>query len=232
MSEKSQAIAPGVYSLSGSAVNLFVLDDAESGVTIIDAGMPGSTKHILALLHAIGRTPDDVNHILITHADLDHVGSLHGLVKATGAPVYASAPSAQYMQKRQTPPHLKMPFRAITAVMNLFLARALTADHIVSGDQVLDIAGGIRVIDTPGHTPDHVSFFWERERVLFVGDLLRNFGGLTPSPPNITWDMEQVRASTQKIAALDPAVMVFGHGETWTAETDPDGIKNLLVSME
>ena len=47
MSEKPLAIVPGLYSLSGG-VNLFVLDDADSGVTIIDAGMPGSTKRVLA----------------------------------------------------------------------------------------------------------------------------------------------------------------------------------------
>ena len=82
MTEKPQAIAPGVYCLSGSAVNLFVMDDAESGVTLVDAGMPGSTKRVLALLQAIGRTPVDVKHILITHADMDHVGgSPAGLVQ-------------------------------------------------------------------------------------------------------------------------------------------------------
>ncbi|MBN1565436.1 MAG: MBL fold metallo-hydrolase [Anaerolineae bacterium] len=230
MTEQPQAIVPGLYSLAG-AVNLFVLDDAESGVTIIDAGMPGSTKRVLALLAAIGRTPQDVQQILITHADLDHVGSLKGLVKATGAPVFASKQAAHYIQKRQSPPHLGFPFKAITGVMNFFLARAVPVDQIVTNDQMLPIAGGIRVINTPGHTPDHVSFFWERERVLLVGDLLRNFGGLTFSPPSITWDMESVHSSTRRVLELDPVVMVFGHGETWTKDSDPDGIKNLLASV-
>ena len=107
-----------------------------------------------------------------------------------------------------------MPFKLFAAATNKLFARAITVDHIVSGDQVLSIAGGIRVIDTPGHTPDHVSFFWEAARVLFVGDLLRNFGGLTVSPPNITWVMDQVRASAKKLSALDPVVMCIGHGNT------------------
>jgi glyoxylase-like metal-dependent hydrolase (beta-lactamase superfamily II) len=124
-----------------------------------------------------------------------------------------------------------MPFRAFAGIMNFLAMRATPVDHIITGDQVLDIAGGIRVIDTPGHTDDHVSFFWERERVLFVGDLLRNLDGLAPSSPSITWDMEHVKASARKLPPLDPAVMVFGHGETWTKESDPDGIKNLVKSL-
>lgn len=224
----TQAIAPGVYCLSGKAVNLFVLDDAESGVTLVDTGMPGATNRVLTLLRVMGRTPQDVKHILITHADLDHVGSLRGLVKATGASVYASAQTAHYLQKRRSPPHLKMPYKAITAMLDLLFMRANTVDHTVTGDQVLDIAGGIRVIETSGHTPDHVSYFWERERMLFVGDLLRNVNGLALTSPSVTWDMEQARTSARKIPALDPAVMCFGHGDTWTAEDDPDWITHLL----
>jgi glyoxylase-like metal-dependent hydrolase (beta-lactamase superfamily II) len=227
MSEKSQAVAPGVYGIVGSAVNVYVLDDAESGVTIIDTGMPGTIQRIWDLLQDIGRQPDDVEHILITHADLDHVGSLSRLVKATGAPVYASAEAAQYIQKRRSPPHLKMPSKMFAGIINFLVQRAVPVDYMVTDDQVLDIAGGIRVIATPGHTPDHVSFFWERERVLFVGDLIRNVDGLSLTPPRITWNMNEARASVEKVRALDPAVMCFGHGEVWSAERDPDGIKDL-----
>ncbi len=125
-----------------------------------------------------------------------------------------------------------MPFKAFSAVVGRLSLRTVTVDHIVAGDQVLDIAGGIRVIETPGHTPDHVSFFWERERVLFVGDLLRNLGKLSLTPAKITWSMDHARASAQKLPPLNPAVMCFGHGEPWMAESNPDGIKTLLTSLD
>ncbi|MBN1681774.1 MAG: MBL fold metallo-hydrolase [Anaerolineae bacterium] len=182
MSEAPRSYAPGVYGLVGGAVNLYVLDD-EAGVTIIDAGLPGSTKRIVDLLRAIGRSPSDVKHILVTHADIDHVGSLRPLVKATGAPVYASAETQRYIKRRGVPPHVRFPLSLVSRVMVLVIGGGIKDGQVVAGGDRLDIAGGIRVIATPGHTPDHVSYFWERERVLFAGDLLKHGQRAYPVTP-------------------------------------------------
>jgi glyoxylase-like metal-dependent hydrolase (beta-lactamase superfamily II) len=229
--EKPQALAPGLYGLM-EGVNVFVLDDPTSGLTVIDAGMPGTARRILKLVQEIGRAPQDVRHILITHADTDHVGGLSPLVKATSAAVYASPEANQYIQRRCSPPHLRMPFRAFAATLNLLLRRAVPVEHPVSDGERLDIAGGIRVITTPGHTPDHVCYYWEREGVLFAGDLLNNRTRLSLTPAALTWDKMAARQSARKVLALEPAVICPGHGAIWRAAEDPDRIKPLLVSLD
>jgi len=227
-----EAYAPGVYGLVGAAVNIFVLDDAESGLTLIDAGLPGSSRRLLELVQELGHSPQDVRQILITHADTDHVGGLKALVDATGAAVYASAEAAGYIQRRTSPPHLRMPARLFAAVLNRFLRRAVTVSRRVSDGETLPFAGGILVIVTPGHTPDHVCYYWERGRVLFAGDLLNNRSGLSLTPDAITWDMAAARASARRVLQLDPAGICMGHGEIWRTADDPDQVKTLLASLE
>ncbi len=230
MSEQPQAYAPGLYGLLG-AVNVFVVDGGESGVTIVDAGLPGSTKRILKLVEALGRTPHDVRHILITHTDFDHIGGLKALVKATGAAVYASAGSVGYIRRRGNPVHIKPPMSLLTTTLSYLFRAPVEAGQVVEDGQVLPLAGGIRVIRTPGHTSEHTAYFWERERVLFAGDLLNMQHGLSLSPLRITLDVAQIKHSAQAALALDPAVICVGHGPVWQAASDPGGIKTLLAAL-
>ncbi|NLX11272.1 MAG: MBL fold metallo-hydrolase [Chloroflexi bacterium] len=232
MSEKPQSYAPGLYGVIGPGVNIYVLDDGDAGLTVVDAGMPGSTDSVLDLIRALGRAPSDVKHILITHADLDHIGGLKALVEATGAPVVASAASAPYIRSRKTPPHMPFPLSIFTSVATRFMRKPAPVDQIVSDGERLAIAGGIRVIATPGHTPDHVSFYWERENVLLAGDLLNNRSGLALTPQRITHDQDAARASARKALALQPAVIACGHGPVWLAAQNPGGIEALLASFE
>jgi glyoxylase-like metal-dependent hydrolase (beta-lactamase superfamily II) len=227
-----EAYAPGLYGLIGGAVNIFVLEDGESGLTVIDTGLPGSAPRVLELVQTLGHSPQSVRHILITHTDTDHVGGLRPLVDATGATVYASDESAGYLQRRASPPHLRMPAKFFAAVVNWLMRRAVMVTHRVSDGETLPIAGGIQVIATPGHTPDHMCYFWERERVLFAGDLLNNRSGLSLTPDRITWDPAKARASAWRVLQLDPALICMGHGKVCRATDDPDRVKNLLASLE
>lgn len=221
MPDQPQTFAPGVYGVMGAS-NLYILDDAESGVTVIDAGLPGTTRRVMQLLHDIGRTPQDVRHILITHTDLDHVGGLKALVKATGARVYAHAKARTYLQHRRIPPHLHFPHKYLAGSVAFFALKAAEVDQVVEDEEVLAIAGGVRVIATPGHTPDHVSYFWERERVLFAGDLFRHTDeGLSFMRPQVTLDLTAVKQSARRVLALDPAVICPGHGSVWMAAHTP-----------
>jgi glyoxylase-like metal-dependent hydrolase (beta-lactamase superfamily II) len=226
-------ITPGLYGVLSSAVNVFILDDPDSGVTVIDSGLPGSAKRILQSVQELGHTPQDVKQILITHADLDHVGGLSGLVKATGAQVYASAESAQYLRGRRNPPHMKLPVSLLAGLITLLIRRPTQVAHPIQNDEVLTFAGGIHAIRAPGHTPDHTCYFWPRERVLFAGDLFRNGqSGLNFSPAAITDDQAAAQRSAQTVLALDPAVICVGHGGVWRLENDPGRIETILTGIK
>ena len=81
-------IRPDVYLLRGKASNFYLCVD-DDGLTLIDAGMPKEQKLVFDLLGQLGHDPSEIVRILITHADIDHAGSLAVIQKATGAQVYA-----------------------------------------------------------------------------------------------------------------------------------------------
>ncbi|MGM0670133.1 MAG: MBL fold metallo-hydrolase, partial [Gemmatimonadota bacterium] len=82
------------------------------------------------------------------------------------------------------------------------------------GDEI----GGLRVVETPGHTPGHLAFFEEEERVLILGDVLFHRHpitlrkGLTEPIRLVTWNRRQNLASARKLASLAPRIVCFGHG--------------------
>jgi len=82
-------IIDNVYVVPNVVANTYILVDSD-GLAIIDAGLPRSEKKILAYIAGMGKSKQDVKHIIITHADLDHFGGLSALQKATGARTYAS----------------------------------------------------------------------------------------------------------------------------------------------
>ncbi|WP_158667023.1 MBL fold metallo-hydrolase, partial [Elizabethkingia anophelis] len=81
-----------------------------------------------------------------------------------------------------------------------------------------DRIGNFQVIETPGHSPGHISLFREWDGVLIIGDAATNMNLLTTAtglrlPPNIfTSDQQRNIKSLQKLAKLDPAIICFGHG--------------------
>ena len=87
-------IIPNVHLIPKTVANPYLLIDPD-GLTLIDAGLPGSHKKILRYMAGLGYAPGDLKRILITHADYDHVGGLARSKKATGARVYASPVEAQ-----------------------------------------------------------------------------------------------------------------------------------------
>lgn len=218
---------PGLYQ-AGRLAYCYLIEDAQSGLILVDTGMPDNVGMIERVLAEKKRSVEEIRHILITHADTDHVGSLGQLVERTGAQVYASQQSAEYIQNRTIPEHLPLFVQSVKVLQTRLLENLADVDNVVNDNEVLDLAGGIRVIPTPGHTPDHVSYFWEREKVLFAGDLIGHLNGeLGVSPDAVTHDKEALHQSVRRVLRLNPRVICPAHGEVWLADNDPTGLKTL-----
>ena len=170
------------------------------GLVLVDTGVPGSEDAILASLESLGRERRELRHILITHADGDHVGSLPALVEATGAEVSAQSLEAEVIEG-------KRPARSGQVV-----EKPVSVDRIVAEGDVLSLGGGIRVVETFGHTAGHISYVLSDERVLLAGDALNNLEGLAGSMPQYTLDPDRAREAVRKLAALEPDTICFGHG--------------------
>lgn len=170
-----EEIAPGVYQVSVPS-NAFLIDGDE-GVTLVDTGIPRRHETLTDALRRIGRAPDDLNAILLTHAHVDHFGGASALKQASGADVYTSAADAPAIRgdEEPPPPPFLPPWLAFVTKL-LPSADPVSIEHEVGeGSRV---PGDISVIETPGHTPGHVCYLLEREGgILFAGDAAVAKGG-------------------------------------------------------
>ena len=208
-------IADNVFLIPGITANPYLIVD-DDGLTLIDTGLPGSHKMILSYISRLGRTPRELTRIILTHSDLDHVGGLGALHRATGARTFASKIEAEAIALgRSSKP--SPPGRPISILRRLyttfFKAGPHVIDQIIAEGQVLPILGGLRVLDTAGHSPGHISLFAQEAGILFCGDsMVGTDQGLRGSRPQMTWDSEMAAKAVGRQAALKPAIVCPGHG--------------------
>lgn len=171
-------------------------------VTLIDTGRPGQGQKTLDELGTLNVQPKDVRNILLTHHDIDHIGSAAFLQRVTGATVWVSTIDLPYVLG-QKPRH----------GIKRFVSLLMRADipHPIREYPPENEVDGVKIIPTPGHTPGHVCLLYKD--VLFAGDLV--FGkkdGLGLSPAIMTWDTNQVKESAKKLASLPFTWVCPAHG--------------------
>jgi glyoxylase-like metal-dependent hydrolase (beta-lactamase superfamily II) len=212
-------IADNVFVVPGVTANTYLLAGPE-GLTLIDTGLPYSQRTILKYVASKGWSARDIKRILITHADLDHYGCLAALRRASGACTYASPLEASAMARGASSRPIK--YTADTLLQRLAMAlfnRILRAtpvqvDEILAEGQILPVLDGLHVVETPGHSPNHLSFFAPVSGILFCGDSMRSDGkkGLRGSHSRNDWDHAVASASVRKQAALGAGMICPGHG--------------------
>ncbi len=200
-------LAEGVQMLDGwprNVINVYLAGDV-----LIDAATRQGEKRIMRQISGQGVTA----HAL-THVHPDHQGSSHALCERLGIPLWCGQADVPMME---TPGALAGASSGwATWVQRRFwtgpahpVARAL-----VEGDEV----AGFTVLETPGHSVGHVSFWRESDRTLIVGDVLVNLNmltgrpGLHEPPTPLTPDPARNRESARRLAELRPALACFGHG--------------------
>jgi len=201
-------LAQDVYQLKGrppNAINVYVIGDV-----LIDAATRQAEKRIMRQIagHAIAAHA-------ITHAHPDHQGSSHAICEQLDIPLWCGQNDIPAME---TPGAIRNP--KAPGWLNALQARVWTgpphpvARALGEGDEV----AGFTVLETPGHSVGHVSFWRESDRTLIVGDVLGNMNfitgipGLNLPPDMFTPDPARNRASARRLAELRPALACFGHG--------------------
>ena len=210
-------VAPGVYDISLTFVHAFLVA-ADDGLTLIDSGTPKREQKFLRLVGDLKMQPSDVHSIVLTHHHADHMGSLAALKGATKAAIYAHAEDVPYIRGERLQPGPNRNGLG-NRIMAMFMERManqkpdfVQVDSEVTDGQELPVAGGLRVIHTPGHTPGHIALLQQSKRVLFAGDAAANLFGLRPPPSIFTADTEQAKQSLRRLAELEFDVACFGHG--------------------
>ena len=206
-------ILPNFYWIEAKGSNIYLCVD-EDGLTLVDCGMPKREGFVWEALAQMGRQKRDLKRILLTHADMDHVGSAAVIQAETGARVYAGGETADLIQQGKSPQH--MPWLAQLIIDRFMRYQTISSSVIelfADGD-VVPCLGGLQVLATPGHTLDHFSFYSPTTGVVLAGDALNTRNGrLQRTPKAITADEVAANRSAIRLIELAPAVIACGHGE-------------------
>lgn len=176
--------------------NVYVVDDGET--TLVDAGWPGDEATVRGGLNDAGLEPADVDRVLLTHYDADHVGTLSRLTPELDAPVYVHQLEAPYVAGDRLPPRTAR--HGLEALHRLYYRRLTLPELPVRSAEDGDTVGGFRVYHTPGHTPGHVVYVHEGLSAAFLGDLAYGLGDrLRPTGRLTSYDHRQVAESVRSL---------------------------------
>jgi len=210
-------ITDNIHLIPNVQANSYLILEPE-GLTIIDTGMPFSEKQTLKHIASLGRSAEEIKRILITHADLDHYGCLAALKDASGARTYASQPEAEAMVRGGSSRPVNRDIGRFQGFVIRLMGKYLKptpiqVDEILTDGQVFPVLGGLQVVETPGHSPGHLSFYSPSLRVLFCGDSMKaNDKGLRASRSRNNWNQALADASVQKLSTLGAQIVCSGHG--------------------
>jgi glyoxylase-like metal-dependent hydrolase (beta-lactamase superfamily II) len=180
-------------------------------LVLVDSGFPWSPRRVLDYIRSIGRSPDDLSHILMTHSHPDHTSGAFHLARATGASIVAHRGDARLHADGHASLSYMGVFGAVKAPIP-FLQHT-PVGLLVEDGQRLSLPFRIEALHTPGHTPGSTSYLLRDKGVLFTGDTLFSDGRrLSRSLPMPGTDRGQYRASVERIAGLDFDVLCGGHG--------------------
>jgi glyoxylase-like metal-dependent hydrolase (beta-lactamase superfamily II) len=212
-------------------INWYLLEE-DGEIVFVDAGLPGYWAEVEPALAALGRTPQDVRAIVLTHVDPDHVGFAGHMQRTYGTPVFvhrADAERARTGTNKET--EKGFPFAMLRhafawkglrhIVRNGGPAKVAPIDAVTAFDDgdVLDVPGRLRAVHTPGHSLGHCVFVAEGQDAILVGDAITNMNAVDGRPgprvtaPNGNVSTEQAYASLARIEALPQRTLYFGHGD-------------------
>lgn len=208
-------VIDGVYMIAMGNVNAFLIE-GEDGLTLIDAGYRGKEAAVFGGIRTLGRSPDELKHLVFTHGHPDHIGSAAAIVRESGARTYMH-PLDVHITESGGP---FRPLHAAPGILRQVLCPLLyhpaerldpvaIDQHLHSGE-TLSIAGGFEVIHCPGHCAGQVALLWHPGRMLFAGDVWMNVMGL--GDPVGFENLEEGRASQRRVAGLSFDAIGFGHG--------------------
>lgn len=231
--------AEGIHRIEHANVN-FYLVEGDSGVTLVDAGLPTSWKYLEQALDQIGRSLTDLKALVLTHGHFDHIGLAQRLHQDAGVPVYVHDNDVpllrhprQYGRARPLSWYLATQLQALPNVARFVVNRAWWPTPVTEVERIrqpsLQVPGNPQVLFTPGHTLGHCALHFPERDVVIAGDAVVTFNPYTDSAhPQLvsagaTADPERAMESLAVIEATQVSTVLTGHGPPWR-----DGAQRLV----
>lgn len=225
-------VADGVHLINAAYVNCYLIED-DSGITLVDTGLPAMWSEIEGALGEVGFSPADLSAVVLTHAHFDHVGCAARAQREQRTPIWAH-PEDHYLaahpyRYRHEKARLLYPIRYPGAVHILgamaragaLRVRGVAGLKSLPAGTVLDVPGRPRVVFTPGHTAGHCALHLADRRTVISGDALVTLDPYTGiTGPQIvagaaTADSATALASLDALAGTRADIVLPGHGEPW-----------------
>ena len=198
----------------------------EESVILVDAGYPGLAEQLGEAIEKAGVPLEKLNKVILTHQDIDHIGSLPGILGNSQQKIEVLAHEAEKPYIQGDKPLIKA-----EAAKNLKLSETLSeeqrrqlqgifsnppkapVDKTIADGEELPYCGGIIVIYTPGHTPGHICLYHKPSKTLVTGDALTANDGVLSGPnPSATHDMQEADKSVKKLAQYEIETIICYHG--------------------
>lgn len=209
-------IVPGFYQITIRYANMFLA--VEKSLTLIDTGLRGSMPAVVKFILKLGRKPEEISLVILTHNHLDHTGGLDELRKIAAVKVAAHWADLFI-------PEGQIPYPAGGYVGTILrspilrpLRRRLVLDKgevnvRLEGGEVFDVLGGMQVIPTPGHTAGSISLYAPAHRLLIVADAVNKRQDVLRMPlKTVSTDLKKATASIRRMAELNVEILCVGHG--------------------
>ena len=215
-----------IRSFRGQSIIYPTLTWDDDTVVLVDAGFPGQLQQIHEGMAGAGVSFDRLNKVIITHQDIDHIGSLPDIIRESShdVDVLSHEEERPYVEGRK--PLIKMNRERISKMvgslpeeqrqqMEALFANPPKANvtAAVADGEVLPYCGGITVIFTPGHTPGHICLYLNQSKILVSGDALVAADGELQGPnPRSAYDIDTALKSLKKLTQYDIKTVICYHG--------------------
>jgi len=225
-------VADGIHRLTQGVVNFYLVEDG-GRLTVVDAGAPGDWDELVRAVAALGRSSNDLETVLLTHAHSDHTGfaerartDAHAVVRIHGADEVMARTGAAPKNQSSAARYALRPeaYRTLFGLMRRKGLKVVPIHELVTFEdgETLDVPGRPRVVHAPGHTEGSCAIWFERQRALVTGDALATRNPLTGrtgpqiGPDGLNADSDRALRSLDILAPLPVDLVLTGHGEPWT----------------
>lgn len=227
-------IVDGVYMLEISAevmgeraiIYPTVICEGSNDITLIDAGYPGQIQELRRRFENEGLVLNDIQRIVISHQDIDHIGGVSIIVEenTSAVEVLCHEMEKTYIDGSEIPvklAQLESTLDFLPDNMKMIYGKLKSSFHDCKVDidttlvhnQKLTFGRGIRIIHTPGHTPGHICLYLEESKILVAGDILTiKDGELAKLDANINYDNELNNKSIRQLLDYDIEALICYHG--------------------
>lgn len=223
MDNQTEQLADGVWRIElAPYVNVFLLandgrGDGE-GLTLVDSGIQRLAPRIVKSIRNLSLDPRAVQDVLLSHWHPDHAGSARRLRESSAQPaVWVGEEDLGVVTGRQSPAEQAAGPADVTRLGRLW-CRVNRAGPPVPDARALrdrdhrDVAGGLDVIATPGHTPGHCAFHLPAAGVMLAGDAIFNVFFASRGPLFAANALSRQAASLRRLAECDFRLLAPVHG--------------------